>query len=34
MKKCRGKTKITLIEVVKNDMSIKEVAESMTSDKI
>ena len=33
-KKGRGKQKITLVEVVKKDMSIKEVTESMTLDKI
>ena len=31
MKKCRKKLKITLIKVVKKDMSIKEVVEIMTS---
>ena len=33
-KKGRGKPKITLVEVVKKDMSIKEVTESMTLDRI
>jgi hypothetical protein len=33
-KKGRGRPKITLIEVVKNDMLIKKVTESMTSDRI
>ena len=31
MKKCRKKLKITLVKVVEKDMSIKEVAEIMTS---
>jgi hypothetical protein len=34
MKKGRGIFKITLVEVGKKDMSIKEVLESMTSDRI
>ena len=33
-KKGRGKPKITLVEVVKKYMSIKEVIESMTLDRI
>ena len=33
-KKCRGRPKITLIEVIKNNMSIKEVIERLTLDKI
>jgi hypothetical protein len=32
MKKSRERPKITLIEVIKNDMSIKEVTKIMTSD--
>ena len=31
MKKCRKKLKITLVKIVEKDMSIKEVAEIMTS---
>lgn len=31
MKKSRGRPKITLVIVMKNDMSIKEVTESMNS---
>ena len=31
-KECGGRTKITLVEVVKKDMSIKEVTKDMTSD--
>ena len=34
MKKSRERPKITLIEVIKNDMSIKEVTKIMTSDYI
>ena len=34
MKKDRGRPKITLIEVVKKDMSIKDVTKSITSDRI
>ena len=30
-RKCRGRPNILLIEVIKNDISIKEVTESMTS---
>lgn len=30
-KKCREKTKITLIDVIKNEMTIKEKTEGMTS---
>jgi len=33
-KKCRGRPKITLIEVIKNNMSIKEVIQRVTLDKI
>ncbi len=33
-KRGRGRPKITIVEVVKNDMSIKEVTESMTLDRI
>ena len=33
-KKGRGSPKITLEEVIKNDMSIREVTESMTLDRI
>ncbi len=34
MKKDRGRPKITLIEVIKKDMSIKDVTKSITSDRI
>jgi hypothetical protein len=34
MKQDRGRPKIKLVEVVKNDMSIKEVTGSMTLDRI
>ena len=33
-KKGGGRTKITLVEVIKKDMSIREVIESMISDRI
>ena len=33
-KKGRGRPKITLVDVVKKDMSIKEVTEAMTTDRI
>ena len=33
-KKIRGRPKLTLIDIVKNDMSINEVTKSMTSDRI
>ena len=33
-KKGRQRSKITLVEVIKNDMSIREVTESVTSDRI
>jgi hypothetical protein len=33
-KKSRGRPKITLIEVIKNDISIKDATKSMTSDRI
>ena len=33
-KKSRGRPKLTLIDIVKNDMSINEVTKSMTSDRI
>ena len=33
-KKGRGRPKITLVEVIKNDMSIKEVTQCMTLDGI
>lgn len=32
--KARGKPKITLVQVVKNDLSVKEVRESTTSNRI
>ena len=34
MKKYKGRQKIILVEIVKNDMSIKEVIESMILDRI
>ena len=34
MEKGKGKPKITLIEIVKKDMPIKEVIENMTLDRI
>jgi hypothetical protein len=33
-KRDKGRPKITIIEVVKNDISIKEVTKHMTSDRI
>ena len=33
-KRGRGRQKITLVEVIKKDMSIRELIESMTSDRI
>ena len=33
-KRGRGRQKITLVKVIKKDMSIREVIESMTSDRI
>ena len=34
MRKYKGRQKLTLVEIVKNDMSIKEVIESMILDRI
>lgn len=34
MRRGRGRAKLTWVEVVKNDMSIKEETESMTSNRI
>ena len=34
MKRGRARSKITLVEVVKKDMSIREVTKSLTSDRI
>ena len=34
MKKGRGRPKITLVEVIKKDMSIRKVTKSMTSNRI
>ena len=33
-KRGRGRQKITLVEVIKKDMSIRELIENMTSDRI
>ncbi len=33
-KKCSVRSKIILIEIVKNEMSMKKITESMTSNKI